>query len=177
MGLFDGFFDDVATNFMGSFVNEFGESMGSGLSGFLPQPVSQPFGNNYPQAIPVSAPAVQMAGRAIAAGLPAWSARFPALWQFFATKMPAVRPDVGTMLRMLRKWGPAAMTGIMGAAAVSDLVKYSMSHKTRRMNPANTRALRRSLRRLKSFDRLSTRVSQQLSKSCRAPRRSSKKCA
>lgn len=179
MGLFDGLLGDFAGDFIGNFVDEFG--MG-GLSGqFLPQPVSQPFYGGGVQAIPVAAPAGQvatMAARALAAGLPAWSARFPALWQAVQKlRAQGSKVSLEQLKNMLRKWGPTALTGVIGAQAVADLVTYQMTHKRRRMNPANTKALRRSLRRLRSFDRLSSRVHVQLSRSCRAPRRTLKKCA
>jgi hypothetical protein len=60
---------------------------------------------------------------------------------------------------------------------VSELVTFSTTKRARRkrMNPANTRALRRSLRRLQSFERLSSRVSQQLYRR-QGMRRSTKRC-
>lgn len=165
MGLFDLFSDALS-----------GDVLGLGLDvlglGNQPQPFQASYMPTYdfgppmpapmqPQAIPTAA-TMPLVARAVAAGLPAWSARFPALWQFLA-KLPAgARPKIGELLRMLRKWGPTALAGYMGVAAVNDLMTYSSTHKRRRMNPANARALRRSMRRLKSFDRLSCRVSEQL---------------
>jgi hypothetical protein len=127
----------------------------------------------YPQPVMASVP---MAARAVAAGLPAWSARFPALWQALQKlRAQGTKATIEQLYGLLRKWGPASLSTVIGAAAVADLVSYRMRHKPRRMNPANTKALRRSLRRLKSFDRLSTRVSQQLARNCK--KRSYKKCA
>lgn len=184
MGFLDGFGDlvaDVGTSFFsggGDFSwGEFAGDIVGGFSQNFTQPVSRPM-QNYPvQATPTAAGGVPMAARAVAAGLPAWSARFPSLWQALQRlRASGNKASLEQLYSMLRKWGPTSLSTIIGAAAVADLVSYRMSHKRRRMNPANTRALRRSLRRLKSFDRLSTRVSMQLSKSCRAPRRS-KKCS
>lgn len=55
---------------------------------------------------------------------------------------------------MLRRFGPEIMIsgGILTAAAVSELMMAGPGR--RRMNPANVRALRRSMRRLDSFHRL-----------------------
>lgn len=184
MGFLDGvgeLFADVGTSvFSGGGDFSWGEFAGDVVGGFsssFAQPVSRQLPmQQAPQAYPVMA-TVPMAARAVAAGLPAWSARFPALWQALQ-KMRAngTKATLEQLYQMLRKWGPASLSTVIGAAAVADLVSYRMSHKRRRMNPANTRALRRSLRRLKSFDRLASRVSTQLSRSCRAPRRT-KKCA
>jgi hypothetical protein len=54
------------------------------------------------------------------------------------------------------------VAALIGGAAMSELAVWKSTHKSRRMNPANTRALRRSLRRLKSFDRLASRTQQAL---------------
>jgi hypothetical protein len=55
---------------------------------------------------------------------------------------------------MLKRFGPEFLVtaGIMSAAAVSELALAGPGH--RRMNPANSKALRRAQRRLKSFHRL-----------------------
>lgn len=184
MGFLDGvgeLFADVGTSvFSGGGDFSWGEFAGDVVGGFtssLAQPVSRPMQMPTGQAYPTAAGSVPMAARAVAAGLPAWSARFPALWQALQRlRAQGTKASLEQLYQMLRKWGPTSLSTVIGAAAVADLVSYRMSHKRRRMNPANTRALRRSLRRLKSFDRLASRVSTQLSRSCRAPRRS-KKCA
>lgn len=110
---------------------------------------------------PAPVPVANLPARARAAGLPMWSARFPNLWQYLQTHMLS-SGAIGQLLSALTKWGPTAMSTIVGAAVVADLIQFKMTRKRRRMNPANTRALRRSLRRLKSFDRLAHRVSAQL---------------
>lgn len=154
-----------------------GDVLGGFTSSFV-QPVGRPVATlPAVQSYPVAAGTVPMAARAVAAGLPSWSARFPALWQALQRlRAQGTKASVEQLYSMLRKWGPASLSTIIGASAVADLVSYRMTHKRRRMNPANTRALRRSLRRLKSFDRLAGRVSMQLSRSC-SRKRSTKKCA
>jgi len=119
----------------------------------------------YPQATPVKS-----ASKGKGLTIPAWSWDFPTLWQFIQRNGLATGA-VATLLGLLRKWGPTAMTALWGAGVVADLIGYQTKHKRRRMNPANSKALRRSLRRLHSFERLSTRVSQQLSSPCRRKRR------
>lgn len=95
--------------------------------------------------------------------------RFPALakWLFDKGLGGGV---IRQLLQMLRRWGPTALIGIMGVQAVSELVTYSATRKRRRMNVANTKALRRGLRRLKGFERLSHRVSAQLGRAARSGR-------
>lgn len=178
MGFFDGFLTELAGDVIGGVAEDFsfGGFVGDALSSFAPQPVARPISSmgGYPQPVMASVP---MAARAVAAGLPAWSARFPALWQAIQKlRAQGTKATVEQLYGLLRKWGPASLSTVIGAAAVSDLVSYRMRHKPRRMNPANTKALRRSLRRLKSFDKLAGRVKTQLSGSC-SKRRSYKKCA
>lgn len=188
MGLFDAIADiftgGESDSIFGSVVGAFAEPFLGGFSQPRAQQVS--YMPTYsmmpsypePQVYPTAAGSVPaIAARAVAAGLPAWSARYPSLWQALQRlRAGGGAASVKNLQAMLSKWGPAAMTGLIGAQAVSDLVSYRMTHKSRRMNPANTKALRRSLRRLKSFDRLSGRVAMQLSRSCK-PRRRSKACA
>lgn len=183
MGLFD-LSDIFDANISG------GDLLGFGLNLFGPTnvggqssqqldfglPVSYPIYNpSFPEqgtAVPVLAGSVPMAAMAGAAGLVRWSARFPSLWQalqkFRAQRIPMT---VEKLYGALRKFGPQALTGIVGAAAVADLITYKATHKSRRMNVANTKALRRGLRRLKGFERLSSRVTTQLSRSCGSRRR------
>lgn len=183
MGLFDSI-DSIFDPFSGSLGSgsllDFGGEL---LGGFLGNQFSQQsvtpttWTPNFPVyqppvVQPTAAGSVPLAARAAAAGIAAWSARFPSLWQALQ-KMRAngSAVTVEKLWRQLKQWGPQTMTTIIGAAAVADLISYKTTHKSRRMNPANTKALRRSLRRLKSFDRLACRVSQQLSSAARPKRR------
>ncbi len=93
--------------------------------------------------------------------------KFPAL----ATAMQQLRARGMSVKRsqlwsMLKRFGPEALVGggLLTAAAVSELMVAGPGH--RRMNPANVKALRRSLRRLNSFHRLCTSADK-----LRAPRR------
>lgn len=137
---------------------------------YMPTYGGAPVGFGGPVAQPVAMGAVPMV-----AGVARWAMKFPSLWQAlqkFRAQRINMTPD--KLYMALRRFGPATLSAMVGAAAVSDLITYKATHKSRRMNVANTKALRRGLRRLKGFDRLSGRVSQQLSRSCRPGRR--KKC-
>jgi hypothetical protein len=175
--LFSGF--DVSTFLPSSETFSSFASLAAPIAGaFLTQPTNSAMQLpmlQQPSAVPVSAGSVPLAARAVAAGLPRWSAMFPNLWQAVRTKFPTLSASsaVSGLLSMLKKYGPNALVGMISAAAVQELMTYSITRKRRRMNVANTRALRRSLRRLKGFHRLSSRVSAQLGGS---RRRSAKRC-
>lgn len=139
-------------------------------SGYFPQSVS--FGAYGQQEYPgPSYPVVPVRSTALATIPPRMLSRYPALSKWLFEKNLSWYNGVNELSRMLRKWGPTALTGLLGIQVVSELVTHSGTRKRRRMNPANSRALRRSLRRLKSFDRLSSRVKAQLATSCHRPRR------
>lgn len=112
-----------------------------------------------------SGPALSAAGALMSRSMRS----FPSLANsIMALRARGIRANVESLWTMLKKFGPNALVsgGFLTAAAISDLMYYKSTHKRRRMNPANTKALRRSLRRLKSFDNLSHRVSAQLSRAC-----------
>lgn len=178
MGLFD-IATDIFTGDWGGLVGDvfgtgdFGASSATSLVSYQP-PVSYASQPAYP-AVQTGA-SIPLAARAAAAGIAAWSVRFPSLWQalqkFRAQNIPMT---IEKLYSAMRRFGPQVLTTMIGAAAVADLIAYKATHKSRRMNVANTKALRRGLRRLKGFDRLSSRVSIQLASSCR--RKKLKKCA
>lgn len=151
----------------GSGVFDFG-----GSASPLPVSYQQP-AMAYPAM--ASAPLV---ARAAAAGIARWSAQFPSLWQALQRyRASGVAMSVPKLWRMFKQVGPNVLAGYIGAAAVADLVTYKATHKSRRMNVANTSALRRSLRRLKGFENLSHRVSAQLGRvASKGRRRSSSRC-
>lgn len=70
------------------------------------------------------------------------------------------------MVRQLAKTGlaPAAVAAALGIGVdeLATLITAQARKKRRRMNVANTKALRRSLRRMEGFDRLACRVKAQL---------------
>jgi hypothetical protein len=112
---------------------------------------------------------VPMLGRAAAAGIARWSVTFPSLWQALQRyRASGIAMSIPKLWRMFKSVGPNVLAGYIGAAAVADLVTFKATHKNRRMNVANTRALGRSLRRLRGFERLSHRVSIQLGRAARS---------
>lgn len=188
MGLFDSILGDVSSLFSGTspdtlanagFVDQALGGSGSGvdLGGNLPVIYSAPYQLStppppmFPQ--PTASGSVPMVARAVAAGIPRWSVIFPNLWQAIVTRFPRIAPSraLTGLLGLLRKYGPQTLAGFIGAAAVNELFSYSVSHKRRRMNVANTKALRRSVRRLRGFERLAGRVSSQLARASRGRRR------
>lgn len=182
MGLFDDVFstfDNAISGIFGGSTSTSGSYLGgssAGGSSFLP--LTPEYGPPAPYN-PPAAPAVNvMAGAPmIIAGTRALAARFPNL----AAAVGALTAQFGTkfspdkVVRMLKQYGPNLVGGLIGAAALNELVVWQSTHKRRRMNVANTRALRRSMRRLKGFDRMASRVSAQLSRAG-GRRRSSRRC-
>lgn len=190
MGLFDSFTDIFSSDSNGGFLSTLLDAGSSALGGsndggqFLPISYG---GYNVPQmpSYPIGQPtmaSVPMVARAAASGIARWSAQFPSLWQAVQRfRGNGVPMTVEKLYSALKRFGPSAMTGIIGAAALNDLITYKATHKRRRMNVANTKALRKSLRRLQGFENLSHKVSAQLSRACRtrsprATRHVSRKC-
>ena len=176
MGLFDTFSDLFSGDFGGFTGDVLGGFLGSGSQPAPTYAMMPGYGGMPDPSPPQSYPVAQtpnLPARARAAGLPMWSARFPSLWQYLQTHMLG-SGAVGALMSALTKFGPTAMATIVGGAVVADLINYKVSRKRRRMNPANTKALRRSLRRLKSFDRLAHRVSVQLHRGGRRGRSTSR---
>lgn len=121
----------------------------------------------FPQPTATQLPVVQTAPRAMttAAAMPAirggmmvargFFNKFPnlalAIQQLRARGMTVKRSQLWTMLK---RFGPEVLIGggLLTAGAVSELMVAGPGH--RRMNPANVKALRRSMRRLDSFHRL-----------------------
>lgn len=186
MGLFDGLVNSVFDSFGFDTVGDIaGEFTSNFLGGFSQQqPVSYMMPSYSPppayggvQAYPTAAgqvpAAVVAAAGAVARYIPKWSVVYPNLWQaiqkMLANGMKGV--TVEKLWSMLKRFGPSVLATMIGAAAVSDLIAFKTVRKKRRMNPANSRALRRSLRRLHSFDRLAGRVKSQLGASCRVRKR------
>jgi len=165
MGLFDAITGLFDTGISSGFA-DFGSNLLGGLDsggGYSPLQVNYP---SYPIAqFPTSdQPVYETSSRNLPAtrGVPSKQLfqRYPALFAFVA-KLGGTGA-IGSLLGMLNRWGPTALAGFVGAQVVAELISYKATHKRRRMNPGNTRALRRSLRRLQSFERLSHRVSAQL---------------
>jgi hypothetical protein len=80
-------------------------------------------------------------------------------------RMPSIAYAMSMIRKMAKYLSPAATAAAIGIsmADLATLMAINARKKRRRINPANTKALRRSMSRLQSFDRLATRVRMQLS--------------
>lgn len=138
----------------------FSDVLGAATTGFeayqsfAPQAgaVAVPVMSKVPQVLPkVLGPATR-AGAVVGRG-------FFNKWPNLATAIQRMRNAGQNVSRsklysMLKRFGPEFLVsaGILTAAAVSELALAGPGH--RRMNPANSKALRRATRRIKSFHRL-----------------------
>ena len=156
-------------SFLGGIGNIFGQSDNSYISGagqiasafapaYSPQQSTMP---QYGNATPVMAqvPRIAAAGSAVATVGRRFFQKFPNL----ATSMQMLRNQGRNLKRsqlysMLKRFGPEMLVtgGILSAAAVNELLQAGPG--SRRMNPGNAKALRRSLRRLESFHHLCQRA-------------------
>ena len=79
-----------------------------------------------------------------------------------AMRSQGVPASVSWLAGLIKRWGPAAAVGFLASWVEDQIANRAVfeayAHRRRRMNPANTKALRRSLRRLGSFERLCKRV-------------------
>lgn len=109
---------------------------------------------------------ILVSGRSVsltAAGIP------PILFKIAQTIGLRYLPSLSKVMRMVRQMSkylaPTAVATALGIelSELAKLITVASTKKRRHINPANTKALRRSLRRLESFDRLACRVSTQLS--------------
>jgi len=181
-----GIFDDLT----GSLESAIGNIFGGGISGgerssFLGgldtgQPTSFPVAT-FPMVpeYPVNPNINTMSAMPMIAGVARWAMQFPNLWQALQRIRANYRVaiSVDKLWGMVKSMGPQVIVGLIGAAALQELFVYHSTHKRRRMNVANTKALRRSVRRLRGFDRLSHRVSGQLARVGGTRRRSaSRRC-
>jgi hypothetical protein len=163
MGLFDSV-DQLFSNAVGDLFGTGSNPLGSGsdVGGYSQPsyPVSTVAYPSYPVAQPV------MAMPPMVAGVARWAMSFPNLWQALQMIRANYRipMTVDKLWSLVKSAGPQVIVGLIGAAALQELFVYHSTHKRRRMNVANTKALRRSVRRLRGFDRLSHRVSGQLAR-------------
>lgn len=113
---------------------------------------------NYPQAQPVGAFSVPAAvGAAMASRLA------PVLTKIAVKLGMRAKPSLNRAMEIVRKTAkllgsPEAVAVALGitTAELAQLITTSQARRRRRMNPANSRALRRAARRIKSFHRLCT---------------------
>lgn len=88
--------------------------------------------------------------------------RFPVLAGFILSmRARGANMTPQKLMVLVRRFGPAALVsmGFVAVEVLQDLFAWNASgRRHRRMNPTNVKALRRSLRRLDGFARLSARV-------------------
>lgn len=182
MAIFDDFGLDAAFDFVGDFFEGVSESVDfsdvlnvgvplltnqiTSLAGRPPTGVLPPAPR--PSVPNPSVPRMPGLGGAIV------GRRFFNKWPNLATAIQRLRNAGQRISRsqlygMLKRFGPEFLigAGILTAAAVNELAMAGPGH--RRMNPANVKALRRSMRRLNSFHKLCNKTDM-----LRRPRR--KKC-
>lgn len=89
--------------------------------------------------------------------------KFPNLYRRLQIyKLSGIKLTRARLWQMVKRFGPDFLitAGILTAIEINELMLAGPGH--RRMNSANGRALKRSLRRLESFERLCHRVDRQL---------------
>jgi hypothetical protein len=167
MGLFDlfgsgdsgaggGFFDSTPSS-SGSSI-DWGGLLQSGV-GLATQLISRPAA-----ASASLVPAVGAVGTAMRVGPlvgRTFMAAFPNLaGAIMRFKAQGIQMTAAKLLGAVKRFGPDAVVGLIGGAALNELYQAAASGRVhrRRMNPANGKALRRSLRRLAAFDTLCKRV-------------------
>lgn len=94
------------------------------------------------------------------------------------SRMPSLQRAMEIIRRMAKYLSPAITATALGItiSEMGMLMAANARKKKRRINPANTKALRRSMRRLHSFDKLASRVSAQLSHVGHRRRASTRRC-
>jgi hypothetical protein len=124
---------------------------------------------DYDSSDMASAPPVPGPVQAAGGGLPAimggvgskLAARFPLLYgaiQVWRSK--GVRMTTESLWNLAKRFGPQMLVtaGILSVGALSELLMHHATRKRRRMNPLNPKALRRSTRRLISFQNKACKV-------------------
>ena len=170
-----------------SFLGQLG-SAGLNIAGaaLTPQPqptyISQPV-YQAPQPF-YSTPAPMMQAQPVMASAPAFAVAAGAIARVTAPILAKIavklglraRPSLTRAMEMVRKaakilTSPEAVATALGitVAELATLITTSSARKRRRMNPANSKALRRAARRIKSFHKLCTHTDVLRS---RGPRRS-----
>lgn len=176
MGLFDDLFgglslpglDDIsgyvstATKFIDSFDSPAPPSFASApVVGGVPATVAYNGGGGMMYPAMATVPAISGAiGAVLPAGAGAMMRRY--ILQFFRSKFGRSIPW-GQILTFGKRWGLTALVGLGLTAEMANYIIGQTMKKHRRMNPANVKALRKSVRRLQSFDTLACRVNAQLS--------------
>lgn len=158
-----------AGSILGGFDNSYLQTLGtvsSLTSNFFqqaPQPamISAPiYQPSYPQ--PIYQPQATPVGLPIAVAAGAVAARVAPLLTKIAVKLGLrAKPTLNRAIEIVKKAGkllqsPEAVAVALGltSAELATLIVSSQARRRRRMNPANSKALRRAARRIKSFHRL-----------------------
>jgi len=127
------------------------------MQAFAPQPSAFPMsgGGGGMTATPAMASVPAIAGRVGAVVGRGFFSRFPNLATGIQTlRNGGVNASRSKLYSVMKRFGPEFLVsgGLLTAAAVNELAVAGPGH--RRMNPANSKALRRAARRIESFHRL-----------------------
>lgn len=173
-----GLFDDISDFFGGASSISGGGFLSTALDILAPGPVASGFqpisympsygfgsgdmGDTSPNVYQTMSGVPAIAGSAMQAARPIL---FKIAQQLGLRALPSVSRAMGIVRRLAKYLSPAATAAALGitASELATLMTISARKRRRSMNPANTKALRRSMRRLQSFDKLAHRVSAQLS--------------
>lgn len=98
--------------------------------------------------------------------------------EFLGRRTLSLRETIKMIRRMGRIMGPAAIATALGIsiAELGTLILADAQRPRRRMNPANIKALRRSMRRIGSFHRLCQKADSLRGRGRRSARRGSPVC-
>jgi len=171
-GIFGGLANVVGGFSSGNYLNALqgglqiaGSSFTSPAASFGPMPMYSPIYSPPPviQQMPQAQPVMSVfpAGAAAVTRLAAITA--PILAKIAVKLGMRARPSLTRAMDLIRKsakilTSPEAVAAALGIsiAELAQLITASNARKRRRMNPANSKALRRAARRIKSFHRLCT---------------------
>lgn len=167
MGLFDWFSESGSSSLLG-------DGLGSGLvdavlgaDDYIDNEYIAPTPVSYAQPVrAINSPTGLAGGTSLMPMVSRGLSRFPKLLGALTSwRARGVSLTVPKLSAMLRKFGPSFLVtaGILAADAVTELLMYNASHKRRRMNSLNPRALSRATRRLCSFEHRAAKVHRTLS--------------
>lgn len=174
MGLFDsitGLFDPTSGaggDLLSGLLDLGSPSMGGGMAqpvNYFPTYQFDPNVYGQPEATPVMSQVPAIAGATGGALAKVTAPILFAIAQKLGLRRIPSLVRAMEMIRKMAKWlSPAATATALGisVADLATLMAANARKKRRRINPANTKALRRSVRRLQSFDHLANKVRSQL---------------
>jgi len=161
--------DSVDMGGAGVLAPELGAGLGVVESFLGGQSSSAPTVQSYPSysygavAQPAMAMTPQIAGPGIAAATS--MIRFLVAQKLGLKSIPSLQRVMQMVRQMSKYLSPAAVAVALGLelGQLATIIAASNRRKRRHVNPANVKALRRSMRRLGSFQKLASRVNKQLS--------------